>query len=104
MAFDAASDGELTPQFSPDGASLLFTRGDPARLVVAPVDGSSAGRPIGPEFATYDNPHVFGFSPDGTKVVLTIERSGEAWLIDVADGTFVEVQSLGFYPSWQRTP
>jgi hypothetical protein len=104
MAFDPASDGELSPQFSPDGASLLFIRGIPSRLVIAPVDGSTAGRSIGPTFETYDNPHVFGFSPDGTKVILTIERSGEAWLVDVADGTFVEVDSLGFYASWQRTP
>lgn len=104
MAFGAASDGGLSPQFSPDGASLLLVRGDPARLVVAPVDGSSAGRSIGPPFDVYENPHVFGFSPDGTKVVLTIERSGEAWLIDVADGTFVELDSLGYYPGWQRMP
>ncbi len=114
VQLDPESEREITPRFSPDGKSVLFRSRSPGRLIVAPVDGSQPGVPIGPSFSYldprgFDGPSVldsyrggFDFSPDGTKVVLTLDSTGRTVIIDVATGDSVETVQLMHSPTWQR--
>jgi Tol biopolymer transport system component len=104
---DPASEPEDLPHFSPDGQSLLFTVYHPTsalqqQLVVARLDGSQPATPIGPEF-DYNNRTGEGFSPDGTKVFLTMNAPAGTTIIDVATGVGIGTSaSIPTLPDWQR--
>jgi hypothetical protein len=87
--------GGLTNQFgsayfSPDGKSVGYLRGYPEdstfQFVVAPVDGSSTGVPIGPRLPDANLNVNYAFAPDGSAVVVDYDPDGTAWLLPV-DGS-----------------
>ena len=86
---------QLNAVFSPDGTMLAFVGSD--RLLVAPVDGSKAGRPIGPSAGSYD------FSPDGTAVIATYPNDGVVRVLPLDGSAGFTVPLSGTdLPSWQR--
>jgi Tol biopolymer transport system component len=101
------------PRFSPDGRSLLFetgphdqagmdlvaSGGHVSQLVLAPVDGSTPARPMGPWYT--DDQQTPEFSPDGT-AILQDRGPGGSWMIDVASGEAVQTPDYLLAPSWQR--
>jgi len=99
------SDRGYGPHFSPDSRSLIFeshsatTPGD-VQLVIAPADGSQPATPIGP---SYKEERAFDFSPDGTKVFLTLSSPPGTTIIDLATGDFaLTKQAIPTVPNWQR--
>ena len=76
--------------FSPDGKSVGYLRGYPEdstfQFVVAPVDGSTTGLPIGPRLSDANLSVNYAFAPDGTAVVVDYDPDGTAWLLPV-DGS-----------------
>jgi Tol biopolymer transport system component len=76
--------------FSPDGRSVGYLRGDPIgatfQFVVAPVDGSTMGVPIGPRLSQQNLNVNYNFAPDGKAVVVDYDPDGTAWLLPV-DGS-----------------
>ena len=85
------------PHFSPDGKLLLYeahsaTVDGDDQLVVAPVDGSQPARPIGPSYY-YEFRSGYDFSPDGTKVYLTMNSPASTQIIDVATGDAVTTKA-----------
>jgi len=76
--------------FSPDGKSVGYLRGYPEdrtfQVVVAPVDGSTTGVPIGPRLPDLNLNVNYTFAPDGTAVVVDYDPDGSAWLLPV-DGS-----------------
>ena len=104
-----AEAGQFGPLFSPDGLSVVYLRGlegNKVQLVVAPVDGSSTGRPIGPPAPlgsggpTINN---YAFSPDGKAVIANFDADREARLIPI-DGSPGSVLIDGdlALPAYQR--
>jgi len=100
------ADSGYGPHVSPDGRSLVFeshsatTPGD-VQLVIAPADGSQSATPIGPSYHKEDR--AFDFSPDGTKVFLTVSSPPGTTIIDLATGDFaLTKQAIPSVPSWQR--
>jgi Tol biopolymer transport system component len=102
VVVDKYATDEIRPKFSPDGSLLLFERqGYPTQLMVAPANGRSPGRLIGPTFS-YSDAKDFDWSPDGSTIVLTLEDHRTS-LIDVATGTSSETaDQILENPSWQR--
>jgi Tol biopolymer transport system component len=101
--------GQFGPLFSPDGQSVVYLRGlegNVVQLVVAPADGSSTGRPIGPQAPLgADGPSInnYAFSPDGKAVVANFDVDKEARLIPI-DGSPGSVLIDGelALPAYQR--
>ena len=92
--------GGSISQFSPDGR-LVVGQGD-GELIIQAADGTSPAKVLGPKFGD-PHGHYFEFSPDGTKVFLTMGSPGVTTIIDVATGASVETtQPIPNYPSWQR--
>jgi Tol biopolymer transport system component len=102
----AEVDRQGHPKWSPDGTLLLVWRnyrpgfygGGDLTYAVIPADGSGPGRDVGP-------PADSGFgawtwSPDG-RVVFTEAGAEHGSLIDVDDGTHIEVPAWAT-ASWQR--
>lgn len=95
-------DGGLLPRFSPDGTMVVFDScpHSQSQLCYGTLDGSEPSRPIGPEFYWEDRVG-FDFSPDGTKVILTM-KSGSS-IIDLETGVETPVlQGVPVQPGWQR--
>ena len=94
------------PVFSPDGKTFIVTavshQPGPVmgQLVVASADGRRPAVAIGPAYS-YQDRQSYGFSPDGTKVILDLV-SGASWMLDVAGGNSVQVKQFLSDPSWQR--
>jgi Tol biopolymer transport system component len=105
-----------TPEFSPDGRSLLFFQtvlqgpspeDDYKQVVVAPADGSAPGRALGPtsEGLTDEAGTDFSatFSPDGTKVHVIFGTEGKLWTVPVDGGPWtIEPWSSLSLPGIQR--
>ena len=92
--------GGAVAAFSPDGRSIVG-QGD-GQLMIQSSDGSSPAKPLGPAFGL-SNGQRFYFSPDGTKVYLTLDSPMETWIIDVAGGTSVRTtQGIPNPPTSQR--
>ena len=99
----------ITPAFSPDGATLVYAHGeeDGTDLFVAPALEAGMGRRITVGRGT-DNVSP-SFSPDGRRIAFTSGRSGhpEVYIMDV-DGTNAELltpynfgdQSYRSNPDW----
>ena len=97
-------DATILPHFSPDGRSLLFERqtSSTSRLVVRPLDGSGPDILLGPTF-TYEDTRHFDFSPDGTKVILTLGDPGVTWIMDATGGLGEKTNEvIPSFPNWQR--
>jgi Tol biopolymer transport system component len=105
VGYDASSRHELMPTFSPDGRLILFVRfnrsPDAASLHLAPADGTGPTRQIGGFQQYWDGNPMFGFSPDGRKVLLTFGDDQPLQVIDVASGLIRYGEGADF-PSWQR--
>lgn len=97
----------LRPDWSPDGSQLLFegteVSGDPGTIYTANADGSEM-HPV------YDRGSLDGYaaswSPDGTKIVLTVEDDNYTESIKylTPDGTVHGLTfgpALGAMPDWQ---
>ncbi len=98
-----------TPRFSPDGSQVVGEAA--AQLMTGPADGSAPAREIGPSFLAPNgsaagdqtNRQDFDFSPDSSKVVLTVGSPAVTWIIDVATGQAVRTtEPISNFPSWQR--
>jgi len=94
--------------FSPDGKSILFTQWDRdgARLMLAPIDGSSEPVAVGPRYPLLDGePEMTGgFSPDGSLILTFSARSRQMRVIDPrfgGDGAVIP-WTLSDFPGWQR--
>ena len=87
VKFDPSSDGETGLQFSPDGRHVVLQReaASKAQLMIAALDGSNPNLLVGPHFSV-DEDAAYGFSPDGTKLLLLFNGHKPAYF-DVATGT-----------------
>ncbi|HEX5013927.1 MAG TPA: hypothetical protein VFV72_07160 [Candidatus Limnocylindrales bacterium] len=106
VTFDPRADGEVDehePIFSPDGTQLLLwtQTGDTGRLAVAPSDGTSHARSLGPPFL-WDDEYSYAFSPDGRTAILNIGK-GTTWLFDLESGKGTRLsEGIPNFASWQR--
>lgn len=92
------------PVFSPDGKSVLFEReidDGQGQLFIGALDPSGTTESVGPGYALQED-HRFGFSPDGTHILLG--QTGKTTLVDIATGTTTEL--AGYHGpeagGWQR--
>jgi len=86
--------------FSPDG-KWIVGQGD-GQLMIEPADRSSTARTLGPKFGLTAG-QQFAFSPDGTKVYLTLDTPAETLIIDVAsDQSVTTKQPIPNLPTTQR--
>jgi WD40-like Beta Propeller Repeat len=89
---DPATASQGGPGFSPDGRSVMYLRwfaDASTQIVVAPVDGSSTGIPLGPHGPLGpDGPTInnYGFAPDGMAVFANYDAEKVARLLPV-DGS-----------------
>ncbi len=102
LRFDP-TEGGLKLKFSADGTHVVFEGTTDGRasqhLVYAPLDGSGPSVQIGPSYGNA-NRQGFDFSPDGTKVILTL--SSGSTIIDLATGATTPVPHVRTTPYWQR--
>jgi len=88
--------------FSPDARSVGYLRDDPQdstfQFVVAPVDGSSTGVPIGPRLPEPTGDVNWAFAPDGKSVVVDYDKDGTVWRlpVDGSPGTLLARGSSAF--------
>ncbi len=80
------SDGytRLSPQFSPDGRTLLEERYDANgkySMAILSVDGGQPEVVLGAPHPERTNGAAAHFSPDGTKILLTYRDDGSTWLL-----------------------
>jgi dipeptidyl aminopeptidase/acylaminoacyl peptidase len=79
-----------TAYFSPDGRSVGYLRAFPEdstyQFVVAPVDGTTTGIPIGPRLAQPTGDVNWAFAPDGRSVIVDFDNDGSVWMLPV-DGS-----------------
>ncbi len=106
-----AHDADSPPAFSPDGKSMAFLRGEPAKfqvnVVTANIDGSGE-KIICTIPALVSNASLLGpaWSPDGKTLVLANwHQSGQRYLyaVSIADGAFrplYETTNLTGRPVW----
>ena len=98
---DGATDQRGSAYFSPDGRLVGYLR-DYAdgtfQFVVAPVDGSGAGTPVGPRLAEPSGDVNWVFAPDGSAVVVDYGNDGVVQFlpVDGSPGTVLGRGDLAF--------
>ena len=99
---------EVHAVFSPDARRMLVERqsivatgSSPSQLIIAAVHGSGVVLPIGPVFP-YDQPHTFGFSPDGQQVILTFDGATTQFFRASDGAELTGPLAVPAYPGWQR--
>ena len=103
----APTDGTGVYQhYSPDGKWIVFegsatSPGGEQQVYLAPVDGSTPPVPVGPAF-TYTYLDWFDFSPDGTKILLTLRAPGTSTIIDLETLETTDVPAITGGWGWQR--
>ncbi|HEU5225809.1 MAG TPA: hypothetical protein VFV29_08415 [Actinomycetota bacterium] len=99
---DGFTDQFGTAYFSPDGRSVGYLRRDPIgatfQFVVAPLDGSTTGIPIGPRLSEPGGDVNWVFAPDGKSVVVDYDNDGTVWMlpVDGSPGTLLARGSSAF--------
>jgi hypothetical protein len=95
------------PVFSPDGASVLMdswqTKADGSpvfQMAIAPTDGSSPARRIGPILD--DDNQLKAWSPDGSRILLCACQHKELYSVDPTSGASEKLPWRGDLPGWQR--
>ena len=103
VVFDPQAIDESELRFSPDGRTgAIVSQLDQVRLVVVPLDGSSPGRPIGPQIPASSDARVIAFSPDGQTLIFHMNGQRPQF-IDVASGAVrMGAIELGAWSAWQR--
>jgi hypothetical protein len=90
------------PRFSPDGRTIFFERsvGSESELFSGPIDGGPSVA-VGP---TYDHLDRRGWdlSPDGTKVLISLQAPSATSIVDLETGKISQVQDVGAAFGWQR--
>lgn len=107
LALAPDSSAEMLGAWSPEGDRLAFIleRAGTRQLAIAPVDGSTPARAIGP--VVRDDEGIGGaWSPDGTKMLATYlprQDPQTFWSIDVESGAQTQLEGpVADLPSWQR--
>lgn len=103
MEFDPANEDESELRFSPDGTlgAILAADAEGAYVQLVDLAGSTPPRRVGPDLAG-NEPKAFGFSPDGTQVIYSIDND-EPLFIDVATGQVTTGPTKwNLYSGWQR--
>jgi Tol biopolymer transport system component len=104
IGHDLTTDHEVSPRFSPDGSQVLFIRyglNVPARLMIAPADGSGPASQVGPDLDA-DGNFFFEFSPDGQKILLADRLAASSQVIDIDDGSVRSGAGIDDWATWQR--
>ena len=107
LALAPDSSADMLGAWSPEGDRLAFIleRAGTRQLAIAPVDGSTPARAIGP--VVRDDEGIGGaWSPDGTKMLATYlprQDPQTFWSIDVESGAQTQLEGpVADLPSWQR--
>src|SRR5438132_3845745 len=89
---------EVSPSFSPDGASIVYSADvkGTLHLFVSTLSGDS-GRQLTYGEAGEAQP---SWSPDGRTIAYTSVRKGGIWLMSVNGGAPVQLTRFGSRPSW----
>jgi Tol biopolymer transport system component len=98
------------PIFSPDGKSIVMESwrsqqdaSQPAavnQLALAPSDGSAPAHWIGPSVP--GQTLIKTWSPDGSRVLLSVRDKGELYSVDPVGGSFERLPWSSDLPDWQR--
>jgi hypothetical protein len=109
LVFDPSAECEGAAEFLGNDrlvlerSDLVGIQASNSQLLVGPVDGSAAGRPIGPSW----DPALhlwWELSPDRSNVLL-VANPGLSSLVSIADGTARRLSiGIGDFVSWQRRP
>jgi Tol biopolymer transport system component len=102
------------PVFSPDGTKVIFARywdqqgqtiNRQVFIATFASDGADAV-PLGTELRSQAEPFDFGFSPDGTRVIIRYFDSDKTLLVDPVTQESEQMPwgVVTDYPSWQRRP
>ncbi|MEO8273185.1 MAG: hypothetical protein ABI620_03895 [Chloroflexota bacterium] len=104
---DGSLFSQAWPIYSPDGKWIVmeswYSQPDGAainQLAIAPADGSTAARGIGPRVPGQSL--VKAWSPDGTKLLLSVRDVGTLYAIDPTSGVAELLPYTGELPAWQR--
>jgi hypothetical protein len=90
------------PYFSPDGKSVgylrMFAEDNTFQFVIAPVDGSGTGTPVGPRLSQPTGDVNWEFAPDGASVVVDYDLDKTVWRlpVDGSPGTVLTQGTMGF--------
>lgn len=101
--FEESASIEWLPQWSPDGAMMLFTsiRSGNADLWIKPLDGGEAIQLTSDQ--AYDDRGVW--SPDGRFIAFVSDRKGneDIWLYELSTGNLTQVtthEAVDSMPAW----
>jgi hypothetical protein len=98
---DGITDQSGSAYFSPDGRFVGYVRSYPDKtfqFVVAPVDGSGTGTPVGPRLPDPRGDVNWSFTPDGSAVIVDYGNDGTVQLlpIDGSPGSLLGKGDLSF--------
>ena len=96
----------LLPVFSPDGRWVVTQRFDAvgSKAVLYPADGKGTSIELGPQQVGDVGEAYSIWAPDSTALIVRYDKTGEAWLFDIASATGAKVDwpDLDGGIGWQR--